>query len=162
MGVPLDTMLAIWYNTRMINNNTIQPISCHGEKVEVYRNLHKDCFSVRKRGKVIGYIYDDGLHYRDIEIHLTDVKFVVQPSGRCKVLRERKKNVHAFVRGIVTPFGGLQREILYKKCSRRITYDPYKMSTFQDKDGNSIHESKNVIISKGIVYFEPKILQNNR
>ena len=47
-----------------LSSVTIQPISCHGEKVEVYRNLHKDCFSVRKRGKVIGYIHDDGLHFR--------------------------------------------------------------------------------------------------
>ena len=138
---------------------TIQPISCHGEKVEVYRNLHKDCFSVRKRGKVIGYIYDDGLHFRDTEMHLTDVKFVVQPGGRARVLRELKKNVHAVIRGIVTPFGGLQREVLRRKCRKRLTYNPYNMDSFQDEDGNAVYDAKNVIISKGVVYFEPKILQ---
>tara|TARA_R110000824_G_scaffold126906_1_gene286670 strand:+ start:23 stop:493 length:471 start_codon:yes stop_codon:yes gene_type:complete len=140
----------------MINNNTIQPLSCHGEKVEVYRNLHKNCFSVRRKGKVVGYIYDDDIHRRDVEIYLTNVKFVVQPAGRCKVLRERKKNVHAFVRGIVTPFGGLQREILYKKCYKKVTYDPYKMSTFQDVDGNNVYEADDVLISKGTVYVSDK------
>ena len=68
-------------------------------------------------------------------------------------MRERKKNVHAFVRGTVTPFGGLQREVLYRKCRRKITYDPYKMSTFQDEDGNAVYEADNVLISKGVVYI---------
>jgi len=137
----------------MINLNITLPIPYHGDKVEVYRNLHKNCFSVRRKGKVVGYLYDEGMHNRETEIYLTNVKFVVQPAGRCKVLRERKKNVHAFVRGIVTPFGGLQRESLYRKCRRKVTYNPYRMGAFQDEDGKAVYEAENVVISKGVVYI---------
>ena len=136
----------------MIDDNITLPIPYHGDKVEVYRNLHKNCFSVRRKGKVIGYIEDSGIHTRDVEVYLTNVKFVVQPAGRRRVLKERRKNVHAFVRGTVTPFGGLQRKGLRRKCRRKVTYNPYKMDTFQDENGNAIYEAENVIISKGVVY----------
>ena len=56
-----------------------------GDRIEVYRNLHKDCFSVRKNGIVVKYINDDE------SLHLTDVKFVVQPAGHAKVLKEKRK-----------------------------------------------------------------------
>ena len=72
----------------------------YGDKIEVYRNLHRDCFSVRHKGKVVGYLHDNE------QLALTNVKFVVQPAGRAKVLRENKKNVHAFVRGEYVGFIG--------------------------------------------------------
>lgn len=61
-------------------------------RVEVYFNLHKRVFSVRscKTGRVV--------QHRK-HIRLFDPVFVVRESGRQRVLRERKKNVHAFVRG---------------------------------------------------------------
>ena len=61
-------------------------------KVEVYFNLHKKLFSVRSvaTGRVMFHTY---------EVCIDNPKFVVRKAGRDKVLRERKKNVHAFVRG---------------------------------------------------------------
>ena len=132
----------------MTSEKVIKP----GDKVEVYRNLHKDCFSIRKQGRVVGYLYDDGQHYRPTELYLTNVKFVVQKAGRERVIREQRKNVHAFVRGIVTKTGGLHREGVRRKCIRRVTYDPYKMETFQDQDGNMITEATDVFIYGGRVY----------
>ena len=66
-------------------------------RVEVYFNLHKKVFSVRSvmTGRVI--LHTD-------KVHISNPKFVVRKSGRDKVLRERKKNVHAFVRGDATYF----------------------------------------------------------
>ena len=61
-----------------------------GTWVEVYWNLHKLCWSVRRQGKVIAHA-----DY----VSLRDCKLVVQPAGRQKVLAEKCKNVHAFVRG---------------------------------------------------------------
>ena len=63
-----------------------------GTKVDVYKNLHKDIWSVRNRktGRVI-------THKK--LVHVRDASFVVQPAGRNKVLAEKRKNVHAFVRG---------------------------------------------------------------
>ena len=50
----------------------------YGDKIEVYRNLHKKCFSVRHKGRVV-------MHLQDHEqLSLTNVKFVVQPAGRAR------------------------------------------------------------------------------
>ena len=83
--------------------------------VEVYYNLHKKCLSVRKRGLVIDHVSS---------ILLKNARFVVQPAGRKRVLKEKRKNVHAFVRGervAVASFDGK---------SERITYNPYKYKSF--------------------------------
>ena len=60
--------------------------------VEVYRNLHKKCWSVRQRGKV--KLHTD-------YICLKDVEFKVSQKGRERVLREQRKNVHAFIKGFL-------------------------------------------------------------
>ena len=124
-----------------------------GDKLEVYRNLHKKCFSVRRKGRVIEYIYDSGLHHRRVELYLINAQFVVQPAGRERVRREKRKNVHAFVRGTAMPFGGLHRKSLIGNCVSTITYNPYTMNTFQDLDGNIVTEADEVFISYGVVYI---------
>lgn len=63
--------------------------------VEVYRNLHRDLWTIRAtsgpdRGRVIGYA-------KRLLIH--DARLVVQSAGRARALREKRRNVHAFVRG---------------------------------------------------------------
>jgi len=59
-------------------------------KVYVYFNLHKKIFSVRKNGKVIRHCKG---------ITLKNATFKVSKSGRKRVIREKRKNVHAFVVG---------------------------------------------------------------
>ena len=85
------------------------------KNVEVYYNLRKKCLSVRKRGLVIDHVSS---------ILLKNAEFVVQPAGRRNVLKEKRKNVHAYVRGervAVASFDGK---------SERITYNPYKNKSF--------------------------------
>lgn len=61
-------------------------------KVEVYRNLNNGRLSIRdaKTKLVVGHAD---------RVKLTDVTFHVSQAGRERVLRERRKNVHAVVRG---------------------------------------------------------------
>ena len=90
--------------------------------VEVYRNLHKKCWSVRQGGKV---------KVHTSYICLQDVKFVVQPAGREKVLQEKKKNVHAFVRGYLISsktMNRLNKDIEWTMDV--VTYNPYKHPYF--------------------------------
>jgi len=87
-------------------------------RVEVYRNLHKNCFSVRalsgeNKGRVIDHVQS---------IMLKDATFVVQPAGRKRVLQEQRKNVHAFVRGTTT-----DQPIQHGLSVR---YDPYLNDAF--------------------------------
>jgi len=94
--------------------------------VDIYRNLTKQCWSVRQGAVVKGHIsYDKEFVVRNADL-------VVSEKGRQRVLRQKQKNVHAFVRGLLSPpipppeckskEGGLKE--------RRITYNPYTRKTF--------------------------------
>lgn len=70
--------------------------------VEVYRNRTKKCWSVRSRltKKVFAWPKTLVLVKHPIQCQVGDyVTFVVQPGGRDRMLRQNKRNVHAFVRG---------------------------------------------------------------
>lgn len=87
-----------------------------GTLVDCYRNLHKQCWSVRdaKTRKVIAHVDT---------ISLTDAVFRVGQAGRERVLREKRKNVHAYVRGMVSePFEGEEFQ--------PVSYNPYTAGTF--------------------------------
>lgn len=92
-------------------------------RVEVYFNLHKKVFSVRRcsTGRVI--MHSDHVHIRNPE-------FVVRKAGRERVLREGKKNVHAFVRGEITHFDDFNPD--YDTDFSLVMYNPYKYETFVD------------------------------
>lgn len=123
----------------------------YGDKIEVYRNLHKKCFSVRHKGKVVGYLQDSE------QLSLTNVKFVVQPAGRAKVLRENKKNVHAFVRGEYTGFiDNLIEKMHFGPYHdldfSSVSYNPYKSDKFVvELDGKPIVWYQDVLIRGGKV-----------
>ena len=106
------------------------------QRVEVYRNLHKDCFSVRalngnQKGKVIDRVKS---------ITLKEVTFVVQPAGRKRVLKEKRKNVHAFIRGIPTD------EPLSE--SYEVKYDPYLNENFVMRKPTWTKESLDFLITE--------------
>jgi hypothetical protein len=119
----------------------------HGDRVEVYRNLHNNTFSVRRDGIVVKHIdnFDTLL--------LTNAKFAVQPAGRAKVLSERKKNVHAFIRGFVDKDGW--KEDLPPK-TYEVYYNPYKSASFQKVvRPNSINKVQG---NNEPIKFSPRVL----
>ena len=96
-------------------------------RVRVYWNLHKDCYSLlnwEPRDPNKGRLLKDFPHRNSVELH--DVKFVVQPGGRARVLREKRKNVHAYLEG----------ELVYEDFSISpgylpVWYNPYRSNKFQ-------------------------------
>jgi len=108
-------------------------------KVEVYRNLHKDCWSVRdcKTGKVVNHVQ---------RIHIENADLVVQPAGRAKVLREQRKNVHAFIRGYITT---AKKVRLHDNHTREIVYNPYKYDSFVYTETKTpIHKAADVYLTE--------------
>ena len=91
-------------------------------RVEVYFNLHKHTWSVRsaRSGRVI--LHTD-------RVHVDKPTFVVRKAGRERVLREGKKNVHAFVRGDITVFDDFDPD---RNGYSLVSYNPYKHDTFVD------------------------------
>jgi hypothetical protein len=93
------------------------------KEVHIYRNLHNHKISVQGRvgnsWKVIGHVEN---------CILSEVSFIVQESGRKRVLRDRQKNVHAWAKGnliaeidatIITPVS--------------LMYDPYQHQGFVER-----------------------------
>lgn len=94
-------------------------------KVFVYWNLHRGMWSVKAlegpdKGRVI---------HRLPEVLLYEAEGKVSEAGRQRVLRERKKNVHA---GIVGRLRSADRSITFhiEDIGDRITYNPYKYDSF--------------------------------
>jgi len=107
-------------------------------RVEVYFNLHKKTFSVRdcKTGRVVKHTND---------ITILEPKFVVRKAGRERVLRERKKNVHAFVRGIMFHYHTV---FFAPDTTTEVTYNPYKHSTFVIKSTEeAVDKAKIAVLS---------------
>lgn len=110
----------------------------YGETVKVYRNLHTGLISVMdKAGHVVAHVS---------QIILTGAKFLVRESGRQKVLREKRKNVHAFVIGeVVCSF----RDMVVHFPGERVTYNPYKYDSFvMHATENPIREAQAASINR--------------
>ena len=94
---------------------------------EAYFNLHKHCLSIRPMGGKVS-------HFSGVVF--SDASFVVSKAGRERVIREKRKNVHAFVRGtpVTTLPVGQNGTPLVENCKaaglRRVTYNPYKYERF--------------------------------
>lgn len=113
-------------------------------RVETYRNLHNKSLSVRRVG---GRVFT-----RPQITFIRSPKFVVQPAGRAKVLAEKKKNVHAFVRGeFVAPERGARGWKDWSKAN----YNPYKADTFIDvATGQPVTEATYAVVTTEGVFYK--------
>jgi hypothetical protein len=97
-------------------------------KARVYRNLRKKAYSVQniKTRLVVG-VHPEVLMY--------DATFKVSEAGRQRVIREKQKNVHAFVVGTVSPLGPRGALVLVPKDRIvKVSYNPYKFGHFYATD----------------------------
>jgi len=97
---------------KYIKNRSINP----DKPVKVYWNLHRNCYSVQQNGLVV-------CHADQVE--LKDVTFKVNEKGRQRVLKERRKNVHAFV------IGYLDEKFAVRYHDIKIVYNPYEFDSFR-------------------------------
>lgn len=116
---------------------------------EAYFNLHKHCLSLRPLGGKVQHAN---------AVIFTDAQFVVSRAGRQRVLREKRKNVHAFVRGTPEYVYDTRMNVDYLKdyCEsnklRRVTYNPYKCETFvyADTEEEVLFASAAYVIGRSI------------
>ena len=93
-------------------------------KVFIYFNLHKRCYSVKalsgpQKGRVVAHASS---------VVLLDASFKVSEAGRQRVLREKRKNVHAGV-------CGTWHSAHIGPCAEgvKVIYNPYKYTSFVEK-----------------------------
>lgn len=111
------------------------------KKVYVYRNLHKGCWSVKQNGLVKAH---------SLEMEMFSCMMKISQAGWLRVIREKRKNVHAFVHGYIHPnFIGLDFEPepidgdrkvwtdLPEDQMREIRYNPYDRASFTYRDDGS-------------------------
>jgi hypothetical protein len=103
-------------------------------KVKVYRNLHKQCWSVKHKQKVIA---------RKYILTLSNATFKVSQTGRNRVLKEKKKNVHAFVCGELVEVWSEEFGVAVE-----VTYNPYKYDSFVVKATGEVIVSADYVIFK--------------
>ena len=122
-----------------------------------YYNLHASCWSRRLRGKVEGYVQ---------AAELMGVEFRVQPAGRARVLREQRKNVHAFAAAMhftLIPDGRPSLILGERDGWVEVSYNPYHAAHFYRKDtGAPVVRAARVILTadrkvfaKGLTPFGP-------
>ena len=139
------------------------------DRVKVYFNLNLDCLSVIDTET--GLLY---CHAHRIEIH--NAEFRVQPAGRERVIREKRKNVHAYIIGDCHDIGDVSKERFrlvdkkiekydicdcgdkpYDYCEECVPessdefrggyYNPYRFKTFVDDiEKTPIFKSSRVIV----------------
>ncbi len=110
-----------------------------GQRIQVYRNLRKNNFSIRdlKTRRVIAYGTD---------IILSNIRMYVQKGGRERVIREKWKNIHAFVSGT---YEGVNYVDLTQDWEV-IYYNPYTTETFINKTtGKAIFSANGAYLSNG-------------
>ncbi len=88
------------------------------QTLRVYFNLHKKCLSVQAKVNGSWKVIE---HAK--EINLTDVTFKVSEAGRQRVIKNSRKNVHAFIYG---------KRIDYCPNNqwRLVSYNPYTREKF--------------------------------
>ena len=114
-----------------------------GDAVVVYYNFRKKCYSIvnKKTGRVCGY---------SNQFMIKDVISKVYEKRRQLVLRDKRKNVHAFLIGSY-----IENEIeLNVDKMKKLYYNPYKTSSFINyENGEHFNSSSLVFLTKDFIYY---------
>ena len=86
---------------------------------EIYYNINKRVFSIRAKKCPVSYA---------VAARVDLPKFVVREGGRQQVLREKQKNVHAFIKGEMVTLD----RVPCLDGLRKVSYNPYKAGHFYD------------------------------
>jgi hypothetical protein len=105
-----------------------------GERVNTYGNLHTGKVSIRDARSVIGHAD---------RVFLNDVYFKVGERARARVVRERRRYVHAFANGEALYFNNEFRLLNFEE---EIRYSPFRAGHFTRPDGSAIWQTKTALV----------------
>lgn len=89
------------------------------QPVQIYRNLHKNCYSIRQFGLVVAHAKRVCLKY---------CRFLVNEKGREKVRQTKHKTVHAFIEGFYDTSG--MGTTAAKDLRLEVKYNPFREDYF--------------------------------
>lgn len=123
----MDKNLVFEKALKMANSKPmVGPLKIHehvdsSRPVKVYWNLHKNCLSVQQDGLV-------KCHATGVQLHSFEA--IVNPAGREKVRREKRKTVHAFIKGML--FTPNTQPLIFDLY--QLTYNPYVNNHWTEKE----------------------------
>ena len=107
--------------------------------VRVYRNLHKQLISVKQGGLV-------RCHADNVVLHFC--KFIVSKAGQKRVRDEKRKNVHAYIEGVVV--NARETDSLLPFEWSELYYNPYKTDFWEDRvSGKEVGSAERVDVDCG-------------
>lgn len=116
----------------------------HGAAVRVYRNLNLHTYSVQIDRRVAGYA-DHLIIYRP--------EFKVSQAGRARVLREGRKNVHAYIVGTLESANWWDVDLRMDSAPgliERVTYDPRTAGCFFSvRTGEPVTQASRALLHPG-------------
>jgi len=115
-----------------------------------HRNLNRHVWSLTRRGIVVAHVP---------AVVMEDCELRVRPGGRERVLRQQRKNVHAFIVGeVVDGKGGATA--FFEKDAMACTYNPYRTGCFYLKDQPELgvtHAERVLLDANGKMWVGGKI-----
>jgi hypothetical protein len=114
-----DHNIAVSFKERQINVD---------KPIFVYRNLRTKGYSVKQFGKVVAHAS---------RLCVKNCEFIVGEKQRQRVIREKQKNVHAFIKGYYTTTG-MGTSADRNDLPIEISYNPYKSGNFIIKNNTPI------------------------
>ncbi|MDX1434609.1 MAG: hypothetical protein R3286_19360 [Gammaproteobacteria bacterium] len=96
--------------------------------VRVFRNWKRGCYNIMQGGQVVATAR---------QVRLADVEFRVREPGRQRMLRLRRRNVHAYAIGhLLDHVHPLEQRSLGGVAGRSAFYDPWRFATFVDGESH--------------------------
>jgi len=96
----------------------------HDHRVHIFKNWKHNCYSIMQHGVVVASAR---------QVRLGDVEFRVRESGRDRMLKQQKKNLHAYAIGRLLDFvHPSQDDDLESVEGRSVFYNPYRFAYFAD------------------------------
>lgn len=94
--------------------------------VRVFKNWKHGCYSIMQNGIVRASAR---------QVRLTDVEFRVRESGRQRMVREQRRNIHAFAVGRLCDYvHPSETRALEDLGGRGVFYNPYQFDSFVDRE----------------------------
>ncbi len=117
------------------------------KKVFAYKNLHQDCWSIKQGGLV---------KVHTTELNLYSCIFKGNRKGRERVRREKRKNVHAAVKGYM---GESTWDTNPEELFDEVTYIPYNYESFVFFFTESpIFFSNPFLLQPNLLLFTPSLI----
>lgn len=115
------------------------------DKVLAYRNLNRKGVVWSIKSAKTNLVID-----RVTIAYFFDVELKVSAAGRKRVLEQKRKNVHAYVKG---------SKVLYVPPFlewKRVSYNPYKNKSFVDSDGKPVFKAQYAVLKEDGLWIANK------